>query len=74
MENGKHPFGQPIKVWDPSETDQQRQLYRNNLENILLDDDVQSRKVVIYSVTGAFRKGKSFFLDYCLRYLYSRVS
>lgn len=36
--------------------------------------DVKNRKIVAFSVIGAFRKGKSFFLDYCLRYLYANVS
>lgn len=31
---------------------------------------MKDRKVVVVSIVGAFRKGKSFFLDYCLRFLY----
>ena len=41
---------------------------------ILNDKQVVDRKVAIISVVGAFRKGKSFLLDYCLRYLYANVS
>jgi atlastin len=44
------------------------------LESLLLHPEVRNRKVVILSIVGAFRKGKSFFLDYCLRFLYAHVS
>lgn len=39
------------------------------LEDILLLDEVRDKKVVVLSVAGAFRKGKSFLLDFLLRYL-----
>ncbi|CRK86731.1 CLUMA_CG000564, isoform A [Clunio marinus] len=41
------------------------------LDEILLHEKVKDRKVVILAIAGAFRKGKSFFLDYCLRFLYA---
>lgn len=44
------------------------------LTEILLKNEVRNRDLVIISVAGAFRKGKSFMLDFFLRYLYSRVS
>lgn len=47
---------------------------KDTLEGLLLHPDVKNRKVVLLSIVGAFRKGKSFFLDYCLRYLYGHVS
>jgi atlastin len=47
-------------------------LNENELKNILLNEDVRSRDVVIVSVAGAFRKGKSFLLDFFLRYLYAK--
>lgn len=39
------------------------------LEDILLSDEVRDKKVVVLSVAGAFRKGKSFLLDFLIRYL-----
>jgi atlastin len=45
-----------------------------SLDGLLLHPEVRDRKIVFLSILGAFRKGKSFFLDYCLRYLYANVS
>lgn len=44
------------------------------LKEVLLSEDVANRKVVVLSVAGAFRKGKSFLLDYFLRFLTNKVS
>lgn len=44
------------------------------LKEVLLSEEVINRKVVVLSVAGAFRKGKSFLLDYFLRYLTNKVS
>lgn len=44
-------------------------LAEKALEDILLDESVRDKKVAVVSVAGAFRKGKSFLLDFFLRYL-----
>jgi hypothetical protein len=44
------------------------------IKKILLHDEVEGRKVVVMSIVGRFREGKSFFLGYCLKYLYANVS
>lgn len=49
-------------------------LSEEELTRIILPDNIKNRDVVIVSVAGAFRKGKSFLLDFFLRYLYARVS
>jgi atlastin len=43
------------------------------LEDILMQDHVKDRHVVVVSVAGAFRKGKSFLLDFFLRFMNSQV-
>lgn len=49
-------------------------LSDEDLTQFILQDNVKNRDVVIVSVAGAFRKGKSFLLDFFLRYMYARVS
>lgn len=49
-------------------------LELNELKEILEVDDIKNRHVVIVSVAGAFRKGKSFLMNFFLKYLYAQVS
>ncbi|XP_076877379.1 atlastin-3-like [Brachyhypopomus gauderio] len=42
------------------------------LEQILLGPNVRDMDVVVVCVAGAFRKGKSFLLDFMLRYMYRK--
>lgn len=44
------------------------------LEDTLLKKNLRDKPVVVISVAGAFRKGKSFLLDFMLRYMYSKGS
>ncbi|XP_045414155.1 atlastin-3 isoform X1 [Lemur catta] len=48
------------------------ELEEKALASILLQDHIRDLDVVVVSVAGAFRKGKSFILDFMLRYLYSQ--
>lgn len=43
------------------------------LSRILLAKDLRDREIVAISVAGAFRKGKSFLMDFMLRYMYNQV-
>ncbi|KAK7904079.1 hypothetical protein WMY93_016686 [Mugilogobius chulae] len=46
------------------------ELDESALTRILLNKEVRDREVVAVSVAGAFRKGKSFLMDFMLRYMY----
>jgi hypothetical protein len=71
--NLQHPYGNPIII-NSVDSDGNLNLNFEALKNVLLQDEVKDRKIVIISVLGAYRSGKSFFLGYCLRYLYANVS
>lgn len=43
------------------------------LSRILLAEELRDREVVAVSVAGAFRKGKSFLMDFMLRYMYNQA-
>lgn len=58
----------PIQIVH-AKSDHSFELDVESLENVLLSDEVRDKKVVVLSVAGAFRKGKSFLLDFFIRYL-----
>ncbi|CAG9811380.1 unnamed protein product [Chironomus riparius] len=65
-----HQHGKPVSILRFS--DNKEVIVDNReLEKIFNHPEIQDRKVVILSLIGAFRGGKSFFLDYCLRFLYA---
>ena len=69
---GNHPYGQQISI--QISDDRNTNFNFKELEKILLHPQVRNRKIVLLSIVGTYRKGKSFFLDYCLRFLYANVS
>ncbi|XP_043278003.1 atlastin isoform X3 [Venturia canescens] len=62
--------GHPVQVV-LAHPDHSFELDEEALAEILLQDDIKDRSVVVVSVAGAFRKGKSFLLDFFLRYMNS---
>jgi hypothetical protein len=43
------------------------------VKRVLLQPQVRNRKIAIVSIVGAFRRGKSFLLNFILRYLKAKV-
>ena len=71
----KYP-GEPICIlsFETSNLVSTYDFNTGRLKKILSQRQVMDRNIVVISIVGAFRKGKSFLLDYCLRYLYTNVS
>lgn len=49
-------------------------LNEENLSRIMEQDDVKDNAVMIVSIAGAFRNGKSFLLGFILKYLEAKVT
>ncbi|NP_001086007.1 atlastin-2 [Xenopus laevis] len=64
----------PIQIVLAHEDDHNFELDETALESILMQDHIRDLNVVVLSVAGAFRKGKSFLLDFMLRFMYSQSS
>lgn len=56
------------------ETLHELELNEKNLRKIMLHPDVKDNKVMVVSIAGALRKGKSFLLGFFLKYLEARVT
>lgn len=63
----------PVQIVVADEDEHQFSLDEQALEHILLQEHIRDLNVVVVSVAGAFRKGKSFLLDFMLRYMYHQV-
>ncbi|XP_070696790.1 atlastin-2 [Pempheris klunzingeri] len=63
----------PIQIVLANEDEHSFELDATALEKILLQDHVKDLNVVVVSVAGAFRKGKSFLLDFMLRYMHKQT-
>ncbi|XP_041645379.1 atlastin-2 isoform X2 [Cheilinus undulatus] len=62
----------PVQIVLANEDEHSFELDAAALEKILLQDHVKDLNVVVVSVAGAFRKGKSFLLDFMLRYMHNQ--
>uniref|UniRef100_A0A3P9HLC9 Atlastin 3 n=1 Tax=Oryzias latipes TaxID=8090 RepID=A0A3P9HLC9_ORYLA len=63
----------PVQIITVSKDDHSFELNTEALSQILLAPEVRDKHVVVLSVAGAFRKGKSFLLDFMIRYMHRKV-
>lgn len=49
------------------------QLRTEQIKAILENENIKNRKIAVVSIAGAFRQGKSFLLNFFLRYLHAQV-
>lgn len=57
----------------PAEENNLITLDETALRNILMQEEIKNKKVCVISITGTFRQGKSFLLNFFLRYLKLKV-
>ncbi|KAI4832784.1 hypothetical protein KUCAC02_015732 [Chaenocephalus aceratus] len=72
LEEEKPDVARPVQIVVADEEEHSFLLREEALERLLLKEEVQDLNVVVVSVAGAFRKGKSFLLDFMLRYMYTQ--
>ncbi|XP_068619110.1 atlastin-like [Battus philenor] len=63
--------GRGLQIVSPK-PDHTFELDEKSLTELLDSPDVRNRSVILVAVAGAFRKGKSFLLDFFLRYLHHK--
>ncbi len=68
------PEARPVCILRTLEETHSFELDEKALEEVLLQNEVRNKKVVVVCVAGAFRKGKSFLLNFFIRYLQRKVS
>jgi len=68
------PRGEAIHVVSLNAEDHTFNLNEDALRSILMRKDVKDKHLVIVSIAGAFRKGKSFMLSFFIRFLQAKVS
>lgn len=63
----------PIQAVTKNVETDQFELNLRELSTMLLQKDVKNREIVVISIAGEFRKGKSFMLNFFLKYLNEKV-
>lgn len=73
MSSMKSGCGRAIQIVEPTD-DHAFVLKIDALQTILNAESIRDRYVVVVSIAGALRQGKSFLLNFYLQYLNAQVS
>jgi len=74
VESLKNMRGEAVQIMSVNKDQKSFTLNEKALTDILTKDDVKDKPAVVISVAGAFRKGKSFLLNFFLRFLQNQVN
>ena len=69
----KHPYGEALNVFCFNGKNKEIKINETTISTFMKYSAIKDRKVVVVSMTGLYRHGKSTFMDYCLRYMYANV-
>ena len=70
----KYRSGEPLQVVELDTDKHCIKLNEEALEKILMHEEVENTTVMLLSVSGAFRQGKSFLLNFFIKYLNALAS
>lgn len=65
-------FGEPLQI--VKFVNESSEINIKLLNDLLSHNEVKNREIVVVSIIGATRSAKSFFMNYCLRFMYANVS
>lgn len=68
-----HPYGHSLKFLQFNANKTINPDYKG-VNDLFMHPEVKDRKIAVVSIVGTFRGGKSFFMNYCLRFMYANVS
>lgn len=69
----KHPYGEALNVMCFNGKNNEININETTISTFMKYSAIKDHKVVVVSMTGLYRHGKSTFMDYCLRYMYANV-
>lgn len=67
------PVAEPIRIVSPDNNHEFRTQNVYIVKRILASEDLKDRQIVVVSIAGALRKGKSSLLNFFSKYLNARV-
>jgi hypothetical protein len=70
--NDQHLVGHPVQLLTIDENEK-FVFNKEGIEELLLNGNIEDHTAVVVSIAGDFRTGKSFLLDFFLRFLDSKV-